>query len=205
MFDRVERVMTGMAATLAIIGGLGLIFATLVTCTSIVLKLLRRGADQVMESATVGETLPWLRSILGEEELVTYGVGFALFAALPWVMIRRGHITIDLFKPAFGTRFNRLLDLIGDIVLAALAYLIFTRQWFLVFRPARRNQEPMIDLILAGDIAAALDRLNAREESQILGLPLWPTYIVAEICVAAFLAVALFCVWRSARALLGPL
>lgn len=204
MFERVERITTRFAAALALLGGLGLILATLITCVSILLKLLRRLADSLYDSATVGEALPWLRPILGEEELVTYGVGFALFAALPWVMIRRGHITIDLFKPLFGERFNRLLDFLGDLLLAALAYLILTRQWYLVFKPARRNQEPMSELLLEGDVTAALSRLNDAEESQILGVPLWPTYIVAELCVAAFLLVALFCVWRSARALIAP-
>jgi TRAP-type C4-dicarboxylate transport system permease small subunit len=204
MFHRIETHVTRFAAGLALLGGLGLIFATLVTCVSIILKMLRRLADMFFDSAAVGEALPWLRSILGEEELVTYGVGFALFAALPWVMLRKGHIKIDLFQPVFGERFNRVLDLLGDIALATLAYLILTRQWFLVFKPARRKQEPMIDLLTSGDFSGALARLNDADESQVLGLPLWPTYIAAELCVAAFFVVALFCVWRSARALRAP-
>ncbi|MEN0001613.1 MAG: TRAP transporter small permease subunit, partial [Pseudomonadota bacterium] len=121
--------MIRFAAGLAIIGGAGLLFATLVTCVSIVLKMLRRGADALFGNTTIAENLPWLRSILGEEELVSFGVAFALFAALPWVMIQKGHIRIDLFKPAFGDRLNRFLDLLADLVLAALAYLILTRQW----------------------------------------------------------------------------
>ncbi len=204
MFTRLEVAMTRFAAGLALIGGLGLILATVITCVSILLKMARRIADSIAPSASVGEALPWLRAILGEEELVTLGVGFALFAALPWVMINRGHITIDLFQPVFGDRLNKVLDLLGDVVLATLAYLIFTRQWFLVFRPARRQQEPMGDLLMQGDFAGAMNRLNDADVSQILGLPLWPTYVVAQICVLAFLIVALFCVWRSARALLTP-
>lgn len=204
MFDRIETYVTRLAASLALIGGLGLIFATGITCISIILKMLRRVADAFFDSAAVGEALPLLRSVLGEEELVTYGVGFALFAALPWVMIQKGHIKIELFQPVFGERLNRVLDLVGDIVLATLAYLIMTRQWFLVIKPARRNQEPFMELFLSGDFAGALSRLNDAEESQILGLPLWPTYIAAEICVIAFFIVAMFCVWRSARALLDP-
>ena len=203
MFERTERLLTGFASGLALLGGLGLIFATIVTCISIILKLARRILDNFFESASVGEAAPWLRSILGEEELVTYGVGFALFAALPWVMVRKGHIKVDLFKPVFGDRLNKVLDLVGDIILAVLAYLILTRQWTLVFQPARRNQDSMGDLLLSGEVAEALGRLNDREESQILGIPLWPTYVVAELCVLAFLVVALFCVWRSARALVA--
>lgn len=204
MYASVETAMTRLAAALAILGGLGLVAATLITCFSILLKLARRLADAVFDSATVASTTPWLRPVLGEEELVSLCVGLALFAALPWVMIARGHIRVDLFQPAFGDRLNRVLDLLGDIALAALAYLILTRQWFLVFLPARRSQEPMGSLLLSGDFAGALARLNDRDESQILGLPLWPTYLVAELCVAVFFCVALFCVWRSARAVLTP-
>lgn len=203
MFHRIEAFMTRAAAALALLGGLGLIFATVVTCVSILLKLARRIADGLFDSIALAEAVPWLRPVLGEEELVTFGVGFALFAALPWVMIRKGHIRIELFEPMFGLRMNRVLDLLGDAILAGLAYLILTRQWFLVFKPARRSQEPMTELLLSGDFAGALSRLNDADESQILGLPLWPTYLVAELCVIAFFVVALFCVWRSARAVLG--
>jgi TRAP-type C4-dicarboxylate transport system permease small subunit len=201
IYERTERGMTKLAAGLALLGGLGLIFATVITCISIILKLARRLLDLFFESTTVGETLPWLRSVLGEEELVTYGVGLALFAALPWVMIRKGHIKIDLFKPKFGNRFNELLNLLGDVTLAAIAYLIMTRQFFLIFKKARGSKDPLGELILQGDFAQIADRLRTSQESQILGVPLWPTYIAAEICVIVFFIVACFCIWRSARAL----
>ena len=136
-FDRIERGVVKLASGLAIVGGLGLIFATLTTCASILMKLIRRVFDSALGPEFMLENAPWLRPILGEEELVTYGVGFALFAALPWVMVRRGHIRVDLFDALFGARFNRLLDLLSDLCLAALAYLIMTRQWLLIFKPAR--------------------------------------------------------------------
>ncbi len=203
-FDRIEHGMTKLAAGLALLGGAGLIFATVVTCISIVLKLFRRGLDSLFGAQYVGDLMPWLRPILGEEELVTYGVGFALFAALPWVMIRKGHIKVDLFEPLFGRRMNRVLDLFGDILLAVIAYLILTRQWFLVFKKARGSKEPLGELLLGGNFAEAADRIRSSQESQILGLPLWPTYMVAEFCILVFFVVALFCVFRSARALVVP-
>lgn len=203
-FEQTERGVAKFSAGLALLGGLGLIFATLITCVSILLKLARRVADSVFDPTVVGEALPWLRSILGEEELVTYGVGAALFAALPWVMFRKGHIKIDLFEPVFGRVFNRILDLVGDIILASLAYLIMTRQWFLIFKKARGSKEPLGNLLLQGDFAQAADRVRTAQETQILGLPVWPSYLVAEFCVIAFFLVACFCVWRSAHALYTP-
>lgn len=201
LFERTEHGMTKLAAGLALLGGMGLIFATVATCLSILLKLLRRALDSVAGSTVIGENLPWLRPILGEEELVTYGVGFALFAALPWVMIRKGHIKVDLFEPVFGKRFNKVLDLLGDTLLAAIAYLILTRQWFLIFKKARGSKESLAELLVQGNFAEIAERVRSIQESQILGLPLWPTYVVAEICILIFFIVALFCVWRSFRAL----
>ena len=128
-FDRFERTMNRFAAGLALLGGAGLIFATVLTCVSIILKMVRRGADAMFGASWVADTLPWLRAILGEEELVTFGVGFALFAALPWVMIQRGHIKVDLFEPLFGDRLNRVLALLGDLIfLPALLHLIDGRK-----------------------------------------------------------------------------
>ncbi len=202
MIDRLDRILTRLAAALALAGGLGLIFATVVTCLSILLKLANRIAGA--GAGGVPEHLAWLGPILGEEELVTYGVGLALFTALPWVMIRRGHIRIDLFQPWFPPRLNRTLDLLGDTALAAIAYLILTRQWFLIFRPARRSEDPLAAELATGNWSVLGDRLRDAQESQILGLKLWPTYIVAELCVLAFFVVACFCVLRSARALLAP-
>ncbi|MCE8547953.1 TRAP transporter small permease subunit [Ruegeria pomeroyi] len=201
MFAHVERAMTRLATGLALIGGTGLLFATIITCVSIILKLARRVLDALFGSSYVGDTIPWLHAILGEEELVTYGVGFALFAALPWAMIRKGHIRVDLFEPLFGSRFNKILDLLGDLTLAVLAYLIMTRQWFLIVKKSRGPKEGFGELLLQGDFGEAMGRISMNQESQILGMPLWPTYIVAEICVAAFFVTACFCVWRSTRVL----
>ncbi|MEN8893356.1 TRAP transporter small permease subunit [Planktotalea arctica] len=204
LFMRFERAMIRFSAGLALLGGAGLIFAVLLTCVSILLKLAGRLFEALFGAQWVVETLPWLRAILGEEELVSLGVAFALFAALPWVMIQRGHIKVNLFEPVFNARFNKLLDLLGDLTLAILAYLIMTRQWFLIFKKARGSNEPFVDILLQGDLEQIASRLRDAQESQILGLPLWPTYIIAELCVIAFFAVACFCVLRSARALAAP-
>lgn len=198
-FDRIEQRITRFATFFALLGGMGLLFAVLVTCVSIVLKLLRRALDWALFEAA---PWPFIRPIWGEEELVAYGVGLALFAALPWVMIQKGHIKIDLFEPMFGARINRALDLIGDIALAAVGYLIFTRQWFLIFKKARRSQEPMAVELWNGNWSVLGDRLRDSQESYVLGIPLWPTWVVAEICTGVFLLVAVFCVIRSGRALI---
>lgn len=201
LFDRTERAFTRFAEGIALLGGLGLIFATVVTCLSIILKLARRMLDTAFGVDALTDSAPWLRAILGEEELVTYGVGLALFSALPWVMIRRGHIRIDLFESKFGNGFNRVLDVLADLSLCAIAWLVMTRQWYLIFDKPRGKQAGALDLLVSGDLSGFADRVRTAQESQILGLPLWPTYVVAELCTISFFLVAAFCVLRSLRAL----
>lgn len=201
VFERVENLIGRFSVTVAIIGGTGLLFATIVTCISILLKLGRRAIDAFFGASTAPAALDWVRPILGEEELVQYGVGFALFAALPYVMFKRGHVSIDLFERAFGARGNRVLELLGDLTFAVIAYLLMTRQWFLIFKKARGDDPLWFEALLTGQWGEIADRLRDSQESQILGIKLWPTYIAAELCVIAFFIVAVFCVVRSARAL----
>lgn len=201
LFNHLERLIDRMCVGIAVAGGLGLIVATIITCVSILLKLGRRSIDAVFGADAAPAALEWVSPILGEEEIVQFAVGAALLAALPFVMIRKGHIRIDLFEPVFGPGLNRFLDLMSDIALAAIAYLIMTRQWSLIFRTPRGDSRSWGDLLLQGDWTGVADRLRDTQESQIIGIKLWPTYVYAEICVAIFFVVAVFCVVRSARTL----
>lgn len=198
MFDRLDRFIERLCIWVAVVGGLGLIAATVVTCVSIILKLARRAMEA---GGWTPSTLDWVRPILGEEELVQYGVAFALFAALPYVAYAKGHITIDLFKGRFSDGLNKAFDLVSDVILFVLAYLLFTRQWTLLFSPARRDDLSWAHEFFTGNWAELADRLRDRQESQILGIKLWPTYLVAEVLTALFVIVAAFCALRSARAL----
>lgn len=197
-FDRLDTWLTRLAAGVAILGGVGLLAATALTCVSILFRLLGRAVDHILGP----QALPWLAPILGEEEIVKLSVGFALFAALPWVMIQKGHIKVDLFEPFFGTRLNRILDLLGDIALAAIAWLIMTRQWYQIFDKPRGDDPLLGQLLLQMDWPELVDRTRTRQDTQILEIPLWPTYMVAQVCVIIFFVVATFCVIRSARALI---
>ena len=146
-FDGVGRFLTAAAGVFAFVGGMGLIFAIVVTCVSIILKVTRRVLDFTVSGFANAEAWAGIKPILGEEELVQYAVGAALFSALPWVMIKRGHVRIDIFEPLFGGLFNRLLNLAADFSLLFVSYMILTRQWYLLFKKARRSQVPMPELV----------------------------------------------------------
>ncbi len=200
-FERCDAVASKASAALAITGAIGLLLATTITCISILLKLLRRTLDSVLANVIDPVYWSWVRPILGEEELVQFTVGIALFSALPWVMLNKGHIRVNLFSPLFGLRMNRVLDVLADLALTGIAYLIMTRQWQLIFKKTRGEQESPVLLLFSGDTAAFVDRMRMSQESQILGMPLWPFYIIAEVCVVAFFLIGLFCMARSIRAL----
>lgn len=199
VFEKIESFLVKLSCIVAIIGGMGLLFATFITCLSVILKLLRRILDGLF--ASYFDVIAWkfIAPILGEEELVAYGVGFALYCALPWVMIQKGHISVDILKNIFSKRMNLFLEFMGDVAFALIAYLLLTRQWFLAFRKARRSEESMIVEILQGNFGVFAERLRDSQVSQIINFPLWPTYIVAEFCIFLFFIITVFCVWRSAR------
>lgn len=200
MYNRLDHFIARICKVIAVLGGLGLIFAVIVTCTSIILKLTRRSLDATLGQVMSSDAWAFVRPILGEEELVSYAVGLALFASLPWAIYKRAHIKVDLLESYLGATVNKVLDLLGDLLFAILAYLILTRQWYKIFKKPRRNKESELDLLFQGDVAGFWSRLRIADETQILGIKFWPLYSVAEFFVFVFLIVAVFCVYRSTRA-----
>lgn len=198
-----DRFVKTFTIWLALIGGLGFAGAILVTCTSAIGKGISRILNNTLGADSIPTALSWIKPIRGEDEIVAFAVGFALFAAIPLAMYARSHVTVDLFEKRFSDWTNRLLDLLGDIFLAVLAWLIFSQQWNLIFKPARvsRGQDPLFDVLLARDWATVAKRFIDNQETQVLGLHYWPMHIWAEFCVGVFLLVSCYCVVRSFRAL----
>jgi len=118
LYDRTDRLVAKLCQVIAITGGLGLIFAIVITCASIFLKLMRRLLDATLGSFLNSDYWSFIRPILGEEELVQYAVGFALFSALPWAMYARAHIKIDLLESVLCPLMNKVFNLIGDLIFA---------------------------------------------------------------------------------------
>jgi TRAP-type C4-dicarboxylate transport system permease small subunit len=110
--------------------------------------------------------------------MVEIGVGFAIFAFLPWCQLQRGHVAVDLFRPAFGEVANRLIDVVVDILILGLAIMI-----------AWRLFEGM------------LDKRQFAETTFILRLPIWQAYLAGLAGAGSFVLVAAFCALRSLRSL----
>ena len=121
-----------------------------------------------------------LGPIPGDFELVEIGTGFAIFAFLPWCQLQRGHATVDLLQPRFGPRLNAVIDLISDILMSVAAILIGWRLW-----------------------QGMVDKKGYLETTFILQFPVWISYAAALLGALVFVAVSLYCVYRSGRALSG--
>lgn len=155
----------GLARLTAYAGGLVLLALVVMTCISIVGRTLNE----------VG-----LKPIPGDFEIIEIGIGFAIFAFLPWCQIKRGHATVDLLQARFGRRLNAVIDLISDLLMFVAAALIGWRLW-----------------------QGMLDKKSYAETTFILQFPVWVAYAAALVGAAVYVAVSLYCVWRSGRALTG--
>jgi TRAP-type C4-dicarboxylate transport system permease small subunit len=106
---------TGLARALAIIGGIVLVIITLITVISI-----------------TGRAFIWagLRPVPGDFELVEAGVGFAVFAFLPWCQLNRGHATVDIFTSFLPNQVNRHIDVLAEVLMTIAITFIAWRLWF---------------------------------------------------------------------------
>ncbi|MCB1490918.1 MAG: TRAP transporter small permease [Rhodobiaceae bacterium] len=120
-----------------------------------------------------------LSPIKGDFELVEMGSAIAVFAFMPWCQLNRGHVTVDILIGQGPRILMPLTDLIGDLVIAAIAFVIAWRLF-----------------------AAIPEKRQYGEMTYILGLPIWWGYALASIGAALFFVVSAFTVWRSLNALL---
>lgn len=156
MKTAVER----LAAGTALAGGIVLLLLVGLTCVSI--------AGRALSGLGLGP-------VPGDYELVEIGTGFAVFAALPWCHLRRGHAGVDLLAPLFGARLNRMLEVLADLAVLAVALLI---AWRLA--------------------AGMLDKQAYSETTFILGIEIWQGYALGLAGAVVFCVAAL---WRAGESL----
>ena len=167
MYNHLSRSVERLARWTALAGGLVLIAVVVMSCLSITGRALGSfGFD--------------MGPIQGDFELVEIGIGFAIFAFLPWCQLTRGHATVDLFEERLGARLNRVIDFIADLAMCIAALLIAWRLWL-----------------------GMLDKKSYTETTFILQSPVWISYAAALVGAVVFVIVAIFCVLRSGRHLVG--
>lgn len=153
------RFVHGLAKWLAVAGGLVLIAMIVLIVVSI-----------------VGRALIWagLKPVPGDYELVTIGMGFAVFAFLPWTHLERGHALVSLVTDRFSVRANSHILAITDLMMLFAASFIAWRLY-----------------------AGMIDKFGYRETTILLGFPLGWAYLLGFIGAAVGVVVALYVFCRS--------
>ncbi len=96
------QVLGKLAKFFAIVGGLLMVFITLMTVVSVI------GRD------TIG------KAITGDFELSGAACGAAIALFLPWCQFKRGNIIVDFFTANTSEATQSILDRIGALILAAV-------------------------------------------------------------------------------------
>jgi TRAP-type C4-dicarboxylate transport system permease small subunit len=165
VFDVLDKTVGILARAMAILGGIVLILLIAITCVSIIGRSL---------------TFVGLNQVKGDYELVELGVGFAIFAFLPWAQYAKGHARVDLLEAAMARWQNLVSDLASDLLLLAIAVIVGYRLWL-----------------------GMLDKQSYGETTFILQFPIWQAYGAGVLGMAVFTIVSVFCVLRSLRSFGG--
>lgn len=115
-----------------------------------------------------------LRPVTGDYELVSIGMGFAVFAFMPWTHLQRGHALVSLITDNFGVRANGWILVITDLMMLVAAAFIAWRLYF-----------------------GMMDKFAYRETTLLLRFPLGWAYAMGFVGAVVFVLVALFVLGRS--------
>ncbi|MGY6709480.1 MAG: TRAP transporter small permease [Rhizobiaceae bacterium] len=151
-----EGTVKGVARALAILGGVVLVVITIITVISI-----------------TGRAFIWagLRPVPGDFELVEAGVGFAVFAFLPWCQINRGHATVDIFTSFLPDQVNRHIDIAAEVLMTVAITFIAWRLWF-----------------------GLQDKIRYGETTFILQFPVWWAFAACMVAAAIAVVVSFYMV-----------
>jgi TRAP-type C4-dicarboxylate transport system permease small subunit len=107
--------------------------------------------------------------IPGDYEMVEIGGAVAIFCFLPWCQLAGGNVLVDFFTMKAGSGVNHALEAFGDLIYLAVASLIFWRS-----------------------VHGALEFRQNGEQSMVLGVPTWWSFVIILPAFALLLTTILF-------------
>lgn len=126
-----QKLMMGLARKMAILGGMVLVLLIILTCLSIIGRLLNGVLHGSLMQGLAPALSDWLINYIGpingDFELVDAGVAFAIFAFIPLCQITSGHASVDVVANAFPVKVNRFLRMVVAILFAGVLALITER------------------------------------------------------------------------------
>ena len=168
-----------VAQILAVLGGAILILMILITCLSVVGRILNSIGHSdfiVMGLPFFSSFFQWFKPITGDYELVEAGAALAIFMFLPWCQLNRGHASVELFTSMFSNNTNQFLAALWEIVFAFVIMLITWRLY-----------EGMLGKVRNG------------ETTFLLQMPVWWSYAIASFVALLASAVAIFSAWLHVK------
>lgn len=118
--------------------------------------------------------------IRGIYDMTEIGMAAAIFAFLPIAQMQETHARVDLFQGAIPGRMNLFLDLLFNIAMFVVAAFGTWRMYL-----------------------GMQDKISYGETTLIAQIPVWQGFAAGMIGAAGFVIVALFCVIRATRRLIG--
>jgi TRAP-type C4-dicarboxylate transport system permease small subunit len=115
------------------------------------------GIAAVTVASIIGRTTIG-QSISGDYEITEMGLAMSVFLFLPVCYVKKGHVVVDLFTAHCQPNTLRLLDIIGDI---AFTFTAFTFAYLMGL--------------------SGIEAKEYLEQSMLLGLPTWWTFIVGVV------------------------
>lgn len=177
---RLEKVtgwyLNRLAQILAAFGGCILILLALISVVSILGRWINMGG---------------FRAINGDYELIEAGTAIAVFAFLPLCQLNRGHVTVDLLVERFPIFLQNLLTLLGDLVIAIVAFVVMWRLYLGFGEKLPFFSQETRDILSMGY------KPFFPETTYELEIPLWQPMGLALIGAVIFFIVSAYTVWRS--------
>ena len=109
-----KKFMMGLARSMAVLGGIVLTLLIILTCISILGRILNGFFHGDLVTSIAPGFAKWMIDlgvgpVNGDFELVEAGVAFAIFAFIPLCQITSGHASVDIVTNKFSARANRFL------------------------------------------------------------------------------------------------
>jgi len=132
-----------------------------------------------------------LSPITGDYELVEAGSAVAVFAFLPWCQFKRGHVAVDIVVQNLTPRNRAIAGLAGDVLLAAVAFVILWRLWLGFGEKFPYGSDGLRGVLGFGA------RPFFPETTYELEIPVWIPYGLSVIGAVLFFLVSVYSIWRS--------
>lgn len=180
-----DRLMTGIARIMALLGGAILLLLVILVCVSVIGRSLVTLAYMPGFRENFAGLSGWIVNagfgpVPGDFEVLEAGIAFAIFAFLPWCQIMRSHASVDIVTRFFSEKVNRVIDLIAEILMSAVLMLIAWRIWL-----------------------GMSDKLRYGETTFILQFPVWWAFACSAIAAIIAAIISLWLVGVRARQLGG--